>query len=531
VSDARILTRPLGGSTLAALATVPDGGLFYPSRPRTPEAWRARIDEIRRRMPDDWLSALAPALDARGPAAERLQRVAREGGIVVTTGQQPGLFGGPVYTWSKALSALTLADALQDATGVPVAPLFWAATDDSDFAEASVTWIATRSGLRELRLPPSTREGVSMAEYPLAGTGKLIDDLAVAAGSAAYDAPFTAVRDAYTRSETVGEAYVRLMRALLEPLGIPVLDAAHAAVRRTAGPLLSLALRESARLDAALAERERAIRNAGHEPQVSHVPGLSLVFQYVDGTRQRVPVSRAADVARAREASLGPNVLLRPILERTLLPTAAYVAGPGELAYFAQVGVLAPILGAPIPLAVPRWSGVIVEPYVDRILERYGITIDELRDRHKLVKRLVSQRVSNAVTAALVAMRDTTHRSIETLRQALADDARPLVDKRVVDGAEGQLMHRIDRLERRVLAAAKRREADVIEHVDAAEAALYPLGRPQERVLNFLPMLAREGPGLLESMRRAARDHAASLVQAPGAVSGAPEERVAPLAT
>lgn len=529
MSEARVITRPLAGSPLAALSGRADGGAFFPRRPRTVHEWRARIDDARRQAPTDWLGALAPAIEATGRAAERLDRVARGGGVLVTTGQQPGLFGGPIYTWSKAISALALADALEEATGIPAAPFFWAATDDADFAEASVTWVATRSGLRELRLPPAARDGVSMAEQPLGDARALIDELAAAAGSAAYDAPLSAARDAYTRSATVGEAYLRLMRSLLEPLGIPVLDASHAAVRRASQPLLLASLREAARLDSALSEREAAIRAAGHEPQVSHVAGLSLVFEYANGAKRRVPVSRAAEVAREGTPALGPNVLLRPVVERALMPTVAYAAGPGELAYFAQASAVAPLLRTPDPIAVPRWSGLIVEPYVDRILERYGVSMEELRDRDAVLKRLVMQRLPGGVTKALAEMREVTHRAVNALRAALATDKRPLIDTRVVDGAEGQLMHRVDRLERRVLAAAKRRETEIAEHVDAAHAAVYPLGRPQERVLNFLPMLAREGPALFDAMRRAAREHAASLVEASSA--DAPDHRAASIAT
>ena len=529
MSEARVLTRPLGGSSLAELATRAAGGSLYPRRPEGADAWRARMEQTRRETPADWLGAIAPAIVAGGAAAHRLERVARDGGVIVTTGQQPGLFGGPVYTWSKAISALALADALEEATGTPTAPLFWAATDDADYAEASVTWVATRSGLRELRLPPAAREGVSMADLPLGDVTALLDDLAVAAGSVVYDAPLAAARDAYATSATVGAAYLGLMRRTLEPLGIGVLDASHPAVRRAAQPVLTQALRDAPRLDAALVRREDAIRSAGHEPQVSHVPGLSLVFEYAAGIKQRVPVSRAGEVARIDDAALGPNVLLRPIVERALLPTVAYMAGPGELAYFALVGGVAAVMATPPPLALPRWSGLIIEPYVERILERYGLTIDDLRDRHDVVTRLVTKRVPGGVTKALADMREMTHRAVDALRTALGEDRRPLVDKRVVDGAEGQLMHRVDRLERRVLAAAKRREVEIVEHVDAAHAAIHPLDDPQERVLNFLPMLAREGPTLFEAMRRAARSHAESLIEAPDAI--APEQRATPIAT
>lgn len=522
MSDARVLTRPLGGSPLAALAGSGEGGVFFPPRPSNVEQWRARMIEVGRNAARDWLDRVAPAISPTARAADRLERVARGGGVLVTTGQQPGLFGGPVYTWSKALSALAFADALEAATGMPVAPVFWAATDDADYAEASVTWVATRLGLRELRLSASGRDGVSMAEQPLGDARALLETLTIAAGSTAYEAPLSAARSAYTESTTVGDAYLRLMRAMLDPLGIPVLDASHPAVRAASRPVLSQALREASRLDAALAERETAIRAAGHDPQVRHVPGLSLVFEYLNGTRRRIPVSRGTEGARGGDVALGPNVLLRPVLERALLPTVAYMAGPGELAYFAQVGAVAPVLDLPPPLAVPRWSGLIIEPYVDRILERYHLTIEELRDRDAALTQLVAQRMPSGVSKALVEMREMTHRAVDALRAALATEGRPLIDRRVIDGAEGQLMHRVDRLERRVRAAAKRREGELTEHVDAAHAALYPLGRMQERVLNFLPMLAREGPGLLDAMRRAAGAHAALLLQPSSATAADP---------
>jgi uncharacterized protein YllA (UPF0747 family) len=204
------------------------------------------------------------------------------------------------------------------------------------------------------------------------------------------------------------------------------------------------------------------------------------------------------------------------------------MAGPGELAYFAQVAALASNLEVPSPLAVPRWSGRIVEPYVDRILGRLDIGEEELREPHAVTRRLVAQRISSGVTRTLGDLRDTVRRAMEAVRASLAHDAPPLVEPRVVDGAEHQLQHRVDRFERRVLAAAKRREAAIVEQVTAAHAALFPLGKPQERVLNFIPMLAREGPLLLESMIRAAGQHAVELVGA-NAATVATATRAAPI--
>src|SRR5687767_13715698 len=124
------ITEPLGGSALAqAVARGVTAVEWYAHSPRSDEEWSRRASEVARSASGDRLSALSPALKASGRAAERLDAVARGKGVLVTTGQQPGLFGGPMYTWSKALSAIALADALEDAIGIPVAPVFWAATD------------------------------------------------------------------------------------------------------------------------------------------------------------------------------------------------------------------------------------------------------------------------------------------------------------------------------------------------------------------------------------------------------------------
>ncbi|MEP7345853.1 MAG: bacillithiol biosynthesis BshC, partial [Gemmatimonadaceae bacterium] len=140
MTDLRIVSESLGGGPLARAGmngTAPSG--WYLQAPRSVEEWRARVQAVQASVPSGWLDALHPALEPSGVAAERLTRVSREGGVVVTSGQQPGLFGGPIYTWSKALTIRALADQIENDTGIPVAPIFWAATDDSDFAEASWT--------------------------------------------------------------------------------------------------------------------------------------------------------------------------------------------------------------------------------------------------------------------------------------------------------------------------------------------------------------------------------------------------------
>lgn len=521
-TDATLVTESLGGSPLARAAvseSAPRG--WYAERPRDAAAWRAYVRTVAEPPDGHALETLLPAIQADGPAAERLERVVREGGVLVTTGQQPGLFGGPLLTWLKALTAIAVADELEALTGVPAAPLFWAATDDADFEEARGTRVALPGGARSLAshvVPPA---GTPMAAAPLGDIREELELLLAASGSAIDRAPLEAVYDAYTSDATIGGAYVALMRRLLHPLGASVLDASHPCVLEAARPLLRRALERADALSARVAARSREIEAAGMTPQVAEVPGLSLVFAYEGGVKRRIAQREASVSADMR---LGPTVLLRPVLERVLLPTAAYCAGPGEIAYFAQASAVAEGLDVAVPLVMPRWSATVIEPQVQRTLERLGITRDELQRAHEVEGRLARAALPAPVAADLAALREDVERRLAALE---IDDTEGLVPSAAVQGTRRALLHRLERLERRYVASTKRREAALMNDVATVRGALHPDGKRQERALNFVPLLARQGRPLVAAMQAEARRHARGLLGIDASSNAAPGTRAA----
>lgn len=507
MTRARVVTETLGGSPLARAiqgGALPAG--MQPWWPRSSAEWGAHVARVRASAATGWLETLRPAFAAGGRAAQRLGAAA-ERGLVVTTGQQAALFGGPLYTLAKAISALALADALQERHGVPVAPVFWAATDDADFTEAATVHVADANGVATLTLETTPPAGTPMADVVLGDTTSLLRRLHEACGSAAHEHYFEAARSAFVPTRTLGAAYVHLLRALLEPLGIAVLDPSHAAVRAAATPLLRRALDRAEAIHDAVASRSQAIRAAGYEPQVEDQRGLSLVFALERGVKRRIATAEADGYDRA--VALSPNVLLRPVVERALLPTAAYVAGPGELAYFAQVSAVAESMESAAPVAVPRWSCTIVEPFTERALSRLGITVADVADVHRLEERFARAALPAGITDAWARLQQGVTASVEGLASANREAA--LVPDAVIEGLRRSLQHRIDRAERRLLAASKRRDDQVRRDLALVSAALQPMGRKQERTLNFIPMLARNGEDLIEAMRQEAARHAAAL--------------------
>lgn len=514
VSGVRIETTPLGGSPLSRLAQAGRAPAeWYASRPQSVEEWRARADQVRGSVPAEWLAKLASAFGpSSGAAADRLARVAEGRGIVVTTGQQPGLFGGPVYTWSKAVSALALADAIEATTGVPAAPVFWAATDDSDFAEGAYTWLSRTGGADRVTIESAQPEGTRVIDIPLSDMTGAIERLTAACGSAADGRALDATRQAYQSPATVGSAYLVLLRSLLEPLGIAVLDAAHPAVTTAGHPMLVRALLERERVARALAERSDDLAATGHAPQVPDVESLTLVFQRQGGRRERIARARAAVAAASSEpGSLSPNVLLRPVVERAILPTVSYIAGPGEIAYFAQVSAVAAALSAEPPMAVPRWSGTLIEPHIAELLDRYRLRPDDFADPHAVETRLAREAWPAGVGRAMEQLRRDLAERLSGVRAALAG-LDGLAPSATVEGTGRALEWRLGRLERRISAAVKSRETALMRDLATVRGSLYPGGVRQERALNLIPLLARHGVGLLDSMRESAAAHARSIV-------------------
>jgi bacillithiol biosynthesis cysteine-adding enzyme BshC len=511
----RVITESLGGSPLSqAIQARRLPTELQAWSPVGVDEWREQVTRVR--TDGVWLDRLRPAISPGGVAKQRIERVASERGVVVTTGQQPGLFGGPLYTLAKALTALGLSDTLERELGVPAAPVFWAATDDADFAEARVAYAADASGLHEMALTDAPQAGTPMSRAPLRDVAPLLAMLQESCGSAAHESYFELAK-AFEEGRTVGDAYVELLRGLLEPLGISVLDASSEAYLAAARPVLAEALNRASAIASAVAERTAAIRRQGFDPQVEDDRGLSLVFAIRNGIKRRITVEEAAtfDDRTAKKASLAPNVLLRPIVERDMLPTVGYVAGPGEIAYFLQSNAVATALGRQSVVAVPRWSCTVLEPFAVRALERLQLGYHEVRDLSGVTKKIAIASLPPNVSKTWGNLEEQLRNSIRDLGEAVTRES--LLPLNVIEGLGRSLKHKLDRAERRLLAAVKRRDERIHHDLMVASSSLFPLNKRQERVLNYIPMLARGGEELMSEMRRAATSHAQSLVRTVGA--------------
>jgi bacillithiol biosynthesis cysteine-adding enzyme BshC len=509
--QAVVRTESLGCSPLSRAARNGELPQWYRSAPGDAEQWTHYAREVAASVSGDWFADLRSAIAPKGAALARLSASAGGKGVVITTGQQPGLFGGPLMTLVKAISARALADVLAERTGLPVAPLFWSATDDADFDEAAVVSVAVDGGVKEIRLEQRAPTGTPMSRVSIGEIETQAAMLREACGSAPHRSFLEAALSAFRDGETVGDAYTNLLRTVLEPLEMAVLDASHPEVIRRAAPLLRKAAANGEDIAFAAHRRIDEIAAASYKPQVEEVPGLSMVFLNSNGTKRRLPLREAATLADSRDAFLSATVLLRPVLERTIVPTAAYVAGPGEFAYFAQVSAVAERLGVPTPFVAPRWSATIIEPHVQQILNEFGLSVEDLSDPHAANTRIARLRLSPDTNQAIQALRDDLRSGVERLRRS----NNGAVPDRTLEGLQRSIEHRLERTERRFLAAVKRAEVDAMRQLGTARGSLFPHGARQERKLAYIPFLARYGPAILDQMLASARVHARAIIETP----------------
>lgn len=481
----------------------------------------------------DFDPSLADAIIPSHARAAALARLAEPGAFVITTGQQPGLFTGPLYTIYKALSTAALARVLERQWQRPVVPVFWVAGDDHDFAEASqASWLSGEGALVTAALPPRPPEAplTPMYRQPLGPeVERILESLAADLPASEFrDATLDWLRRHYRPHATVAGSFGGALAELLAPVGVAVLDSTHPTVKRAAARHLVRALGLARELDRDLGHRAEELRLAGADPRVPVGDGATLVM--LEGAqgrdrlmideggfitrrgRERFTLAVLQNIAAAEPQRLSPNVLLRPVLESALLPTVAYLAGPGELSYLALTPPVYERMRIPRQLALPRWSGILVEPRVERVLQKFGIELDDLLSpAGALEAKLVRSQLPDDAVHAIEQLRSALEAGYEALGRSATEIDPTLA--RPVQGAKNQGLSGVHDIERKLLQHLKRRQEIELSQIAKARAMVLPDNKPQERVLTVAPFLARYGPSFLTELSEAIESWYASALE------------------
>ncbi len=492
---------------------------FY-AHPPTEEGIRAAAAALKsdassaetRRAVAEVLNEQNRRFGADGATQRSLERLAG-GAVAIVTGQQVGLFSGPAYSIYKAVAALRIAAQITE-RGLDAVPVFWLATEDHDLAEVNQCFWPGRGELQRLEVRAPAEEARSVGKIPLRESVREV----VAAAVATLEGPAAreirrALEESYRSEETFGSAFGKLMARLFAGKGIILLDPLDARLHRLATPIYCRALEQSAELVRELQARSKALAAAGYHAQVKITERSTPLFMDVNGRRSPVRRRNSGFAVGSKEYSMAEllaaaentpelfsaNVLLRPVVQDRLLPTAAYIGGPAEVAYYAQAEVLYRRLLGRMPAVVPRAGFTLVEPHVARLLKKYALDLrDILRGRQHLRAKMERESVPKEVAARFATGEKNLRRLLAGLREPLGKLDKTLLG--ALQTAERKMLYQFDHLRGSAARAQDFRTGVLGSHERELTEALYPHRGLQERTLCALPLLARHGTALLDEL-------------------------------
>jgi len=484
---------------------------FFAGNPADPAAWggaiaraqrhprdRERIAEIvlaqqrRRGAPPD---ALAAAARLRDPLS-----------VAIVTGQQAGLFGGPLFTLLKAITTIRLAGRTATEHRVPTVAVFWIDAEDHDWDEVRACG-ALNADLELVRLalgqPPGAGEG------PVARV-RLDDSIQSAVDLLAATLPPTeftpglldGVRAAYRPGAGMVDAFGTWLETWLGPRGLVVFDSSDPAAKPLVSSLFAREIERAGETSRQAAAAGRKLTALGYHAQVEPQEDQAALF-HIDGSRSSIRVGDGKDAmlerVKANPAEFSPNVLLRPLVQDTLFPTVCYVAGPNELAYLAQLRGIYEAFGVPMPLMQQRGSATLLDSNAMRMLMRHELPLESLRAQDEsALNALLKAQIPAAVEHALDQAGRTLAERMDALAGAVAQ-----VDPTLEAAAQstlGRMQDDLKKLQGKIIQAAKRKDETLRRQFKHAQAQAFPGGQPQEREIGFVYFLNKYGAGLVDRL-------------------------------
>jgi len=491
---------------------------LFAGNPGEPEAWRTTIARVSRAPRDRAAlhAALSRQLTARGAPAEAQQaaaQLASPSSVAIVTGQQAGVFGGPLYTLLKAVTAIQLARKVTADHGVPAVPVFWVDAEDHDWDEVrSARVLDHQFNVADIVVPNPAGAG-SLPVGRLVfdeGVSTAVDELARALPPSEFSSELIAgLRHRYRPGASVGAAFAGWIEDLLGRHGLVVFEADDPTLKLLVADLFARELERPCATSMLAREAGAKMAALGHSPQVEPGEDSTALF-YLDGGSRRAikrhgtaytigdSVREAADVceeARVHPERFSPNVLLRPIVQDRLFPTACYVAGPSELAYQAQLGGIYREFGVEAPLLHSRVSITILDSAAARFLDRSKLPLEALhaQDESALNRFLEAQ------------LPPDLERAITDLGRVVGDRADVIrvtataVDPTLAGAVEttvDRIRETLESLQSKIIQAAKRKDETLKRQFTRTRSLAFPDGDPQERGLTVPFFLNRYGLSL-----------------------------------
>jgi len=482
---------------------------FFSGDPTEKSAWAAAIarTQAHSRRPKELAALIAAQQTRRGapPAAVAAgAKLADPRAVAIVTGQQAGLFGGPLYTVLKALTAIKLAEHVSREHGVTAVPVFWIESEDHDWDEVrSCTVLDAEMTPKSVALPGrSGADPVPVAAIPVdEQIANVLSELEQILPATEFREPLLAdLRAAYAPGTGMADAFGRVLERVLGSHGLVVYDASDPAAKPLVGDLFSRELSAPGQTASQASAAGADLIARGYHAQVQPADQTGVSLFRLDGSRRAIPrpedlIKEAAD----RPQGFSPGVLLRPLVQDTVLPTVCYVAGPNELAYLGQLRQVYERFGVPMPLMYSRATATIVDSAAMRFLSKYDVPFESLQVQddgplNELLKKQIPPEVDEALSAVARAVEE---------RMSSVIHAVPLLDPTLEGAARntlGKIQKDLETLQGKTIQAAKKKNDTLRRQFQRTRALAFPNGHPQERTIAFIWFLNQYGGAFVERL-------------------------------
>ncbi|MBX2992743.1 MAG: bacillithiol biosynthesis cysteine-adding enzyme BshC [Bacteroidetes bacterium] len=498
---------------------------FFPSNFRTNDSYENLVRTVQGKQLDR--QALSRVLLEQNSSfgcsqktLDNIELLKKPTTLAIVTGQQVGLFGGPLYTVFKTVTAIKLAEKLKAKfPSLDFVPAFWIEGEDHDFAEMNHTYLLD-SDNKPVRI--EYLHGDEMPERNLGAIGELMFDASLektlsSLGSSLQKTEFTpglldSIRAAYAPGRTFNQAFVRWMNFLFEDYGIVFLSPNHPELKKLVSPIFVKEITEFPKTSQLVIAQSAELEEQYHaqvKPKslnlfMFHKGGRYLIQPRetendfsLKGTRHFIQPEELHRIARETPELLSANVILRPIIQDVLLPTVAYVAGPSEVAYHAQIKPVYEFFDVAQPIVYPRASASFVEERLLRAMEKYGLDLLEFLEDTDRVTAKVSEQISS------IKLEEVFGNAGSGVRNALNEMKFGLkeVDPTLIaalENVQSKIEGSMSGLKEKAIAAQKRRNETALRQIERAANGLLPNGTLQEREISVLYYMNKYGPELVK---------------------------------
>lgn len=502
---------------------------YYPSAVESHTQLSGRIPEVLenhradRGLLCDALEEINKKFEAGPKTFEHIEMLRSSDCVAVVTGQQAGLFSGPLYTIYKALSAVKVAECLRG-RGFKAVPVFWVATEDHDFEEVSKAFVLGREG----ELVPVANEPKRCFDNLPVGYVKLDESIRTSIRElldSLSPTEFTEevrelVSGTWQPDTYFGDAFGKLLTRVLGEYGLIILCPLNQKLKELAAPVYVEAIRKSSEIVDALRVRSAELERDGYQAQVligeDYFP---LFWQARDDTRNALKKSEKgtfrtkdgsreftleelAEIAADDPIRFSPSVVLRSVVQDYILPTVCYFGGAAEIAYFAQSGEVYRILGRPATPILHRQSFTFVESKHGKTLDRFELTLPDLFAGIENLLPGIVEGYLNRDTARLFAdAEEKINIQLNRLDQELSGIDPTLAENLAT--RRRKIIYHIGALRKKFHHTQVRRDETVNRRLETMFTALLPHKHLQERTLNLTYFLNRYGVNFIDWIYRA----------------------------